>query len=302
MNKINTDDLLNNFTLLVKTERKITAQVLECLAEIDRRKVYLDRGFSNLHDFLVKEHGYSSGAAVRRVSAARLLQSVPEIKDNIETGSLNLSQLAAVNQALKAHQIGTGERIQNSAKAELLRKVQGKTHRETEVLIKQELGIEAPKIEKTVNHADESVTLTVTFTKDQFEQLQRARDLASHALPYGTWAEVITYLARKEIQRRKSNAPLPPKRWPTAAKSIKRQLLNQFDTCQFKDSLTGQVCGSRVRLQTEHIQPKWAGGSDDPSNLTVLCANHNRHKYQKQAGISSAASHKDPSSVDSAPS
>jgi 5-methylcytosine-specific restriction endonuclease McrA len=38
-------------------------------------------------------------------------------------------------------------------------------------------------------------------------------------------------------------------------------------------------------LQAEHIKPRWAGGEDNPENLTVLCAEHNRQKYREQAGI-----------------
>lgn len=38
-------------------------------------------------------------------------------------------------------------------------------------------------------------------------------------------------------------------------------------------------------LQIEHIKPIWAGGTDEPQNLTTLCANHNRYLYKKQSGL-----------------
>ncbi len=50
--------------------------------------------------------------------------------------------------------------------------------------------------------------------------------------------------------------------------------------CQWVDPVTGRKCGSTFQLQIDHRQPIWAGGTDDISNLQILCAAHNRAKYQ----------------------
>ncbi len=46
------------------------------------------------------------------------------------------------------------------------------------------------------------MTLTINFSKEQNSILEKALDLMSHALPDHKWADVITALAEKEIQRR----------------------------------------------------------------------------------------------------
>lgn len=56
-------------------------------------------------------------------------------------------------------------------------------------------------------------------------------------------------------------------------------------TCQFKDPVTQKTCRHQKFLQVDHIQPRWAGGTNEPSNLQVLCAQHNRYRYKIQAGL-----------------
>ena len=74
LNSLSNTQLFASFENLVRSERKVTAQVLECIAEIDRRKIYLEKNFTSLFDYLVKDLGYSPGAAMRRIDAARLLE------------------------------------------------------------------------------------------------------------------------------------------------------------------------------------------------------------------------------------
>lgn len=55
--------------------------------------------------------------------------------------------------------------------------------------------------------------------------------------------------------------------------------------CQYQDKKTQTVCGSKWRLNIDHIQPVWAGGTNEIKNLRLLCAKHNRHVYKKQSGL-----------------
>jgi 5-methylcytosine-specific restriction endonuclease McrA len=50
--------------------------------------------------------------------------------------------------------------------------------------------------------------------------------------------------------------------------------------CQYVDPKTERRRRSRFLLQTDHIVPIWAGGSNEPENLQLLCATHNRLKYK----------------------
>ena len=275
MRNLQNTELISQFKTLVASERKITSQVLQFIAEIDRRRLYLDLAYGSLYDFLVKGHGYSNGAAMRRIEAARLLREIPEVASQIQSGAVSLSQLSIIQRAAKEHRKETGQRLEPARKKELLLQIEGITQSQTEALVRTTLQIALPKIQpKPVYHRDESVTLTITLSKEQMVTVEKARQLLAHVVPGGEWPEVFEHLCRKEVEKRTVSKG-------HSAVAIKKQLLNKEACCQYVDMESGKKCDSTLRLELEHIRPRWAGGSDDAENLTILCAQHNRHRYRK---------------------
>ena len=88
---IKNNQLLLQIKNLVQKERQINIQVLQHLQEIEKRKLYLDRGFCGLFEYAVKELGYSHSAAYRRIKSIRLCRDIPQVASRIKTGSLNLT-------------------------------------------------------------------------------------------------------------------------------------------------------------------------------------------------------------------
>ncbi len=120
------------FENLVRNERKITGQVLECIAEIDRRKIYIEKGHTSLFDFLVKDFGYSPGAAMRRIDGARLLRELPEVAEKFENGSLTLSQATQVQRASRDLKKTKNEFISSEQKRNLIIQIENSSQKETE--------------------------------------------------------------------------------------------------------------------------------------------------------------------------
>jgi hypothetical protein len=278
LNALSDRDLLLQFEAVVRAERRLMARVLEFIAEIDVRKIYLERAHSSLFDFLVNEMGYSNAAAMRRISGARLLREVPSVMSQVSEGRLNLTQLSQVQQACRSYKAETGLNLETDVKADLISQIAGSTQRQTEAIIARKLELPPTRQDRSSRHWDDSVTLTVTFDKMQMANLEQTKDIVAHAVPDGKWASVISYLSERELSRR--------------AKSLDKQ---KFSTCQFKDPKTGRVCGAKTFLQIDHKQPRWAGGTDNPENLTVLCSAHNRYKYRQEAGITPARARSAPS-------
>jgi HNH endonuclease len=299
--KLSNPELFERFNKLVRTERKITHLVLECIAEIDQRKLYLQKSHSSLYDYLVNECGYSPSAALRRIASARLLRDVPEMAEKIESGVLNLSQLSKLQQAIRTVQKTENRKVEVIEKRELLAKIENTTQEKTELILAQELNLPVEVIDKTKRHRDESVTLTVTLSKEQMALLQKVGDVISHAVPEKKWAQVLTYLAQKELDRRtKVRLPKheqqnayevqdftsatevkPTKQRPAIPAEVKKSLLHPNARCEYKHR-NGKQCTNQRFLQIDHIQSWNRGGTHDPRNLQVLCGVHNRQKYQEQ--------------------
>lgn len=303
--KLSNMDLFARMGKLVQTERKITHLILECIAEIDKRKLYLDRAYPSLYEFLVKEYGYSPAAAYRRMESARLLREVPEVSEKIQNGALNLTQLSQVQQAVRAVQKTEDRKVDTSEKREVLKDIEFANQKATELALAKKWTLPVLPYELEKINRDESVTLTIHLNKEEAELLDKVKNMVSHSAPNQKWSDVLVYLAKKELKARtpkkvaasvtkKANkletkvgtesSVSPQKKSSSGVASltdIKKTILNKGH-CQYIDPITQNKCGSQKFLQVDHIYPLWAGGGNERSNLQVLCGQHNRHKYNRE--------------------
>src|SRR5437763_1098111 len=111
ISKLKNTELNEKVKALATEERHLTKVILEHIAEVDRRKLFLGMAYSSLFDYLTKEIGYSAGAAQRRIDAARLLQRIPEVSSQIDNGSINLAQISKLQKACRVMKKGSGETI-----------------------------------------------------------------------------------------------------------------------------------------------------------------------------------------------
>jgi len=201
LKSLSDNQILTGFGSAIKSERKSTHEVLSYVIEMESRRLYMP-SHTSLYNFMIEVHGYDRNAAWRRIAAARVLKEVPVISDKVESGALSLTQLSQVRTAILAVEKTESRKMEISEKEELLAKVEGFTSEQTELILAQELDLPVKVENKQKIHRDESVTLTVTLTKEQMVLFKQASDLISHAVPQGNWADVIAYLAQKEIDRR----------------------------------------------------------------------------------------------------
>ncbi|UOF01962.1 HNH endonuclease [Bdellovibrio reynosensis] len=327
---------------LVQKERKLLHLILEHIREIDSRKLYLEKAYSSIFEYLVKELGYSNSSAMRRLEAARLLREVPQIAEGIQKGSLNLSQIGELSRGIKEKE-KTGAKISAVQKQDLVSVIAGKTAQETQHEVARIFDLPVKDYDSQRVQKDESVRLEFTLSKEQYEKLLMCKDLAAHSLLQKNGCvslnDVIEFLANQYLDEKLkkpstklsvlksvSSRDLIPGSFSADSDSLNisaeltafklpmqndmqhsktailttdsevkrksvtpkfRRLIFERDRCcQYVDKRTGRKCRSSFALQVDHKTSQCAGGGNSLANLQLLCAQHNRVKYLKEANIS----------------
>lgn len=308
--QLSNQELDHHLAERISKEKEILSEILYLILEVDRRRLYLERAYPSLFEYLVKHHGYSAGSAHRRIEAARLMKDIPDLPARLESGSLNLTQVGLVQKAIKQTIRQNKTQVSKEEKVELIQNLQHKTFAESQTLVAQAFDFEIKAETKTQYQKDESVRVEVTFSKEQWQKVKQMQQLLSHSIPIGNdLVKTLEYLAEKVIKQKTmqknqssvskakmqnsdTNTPIikaDTRPVQITAKNIKasirKTILQRDQCCQFKDTLTQKLCGSKVFLQIDHLKPKWAGGNNLVENLQVLCAAHNRFKYQMQTGV-----------------
>ena len=92
-------ELLAQTGNLARVERHLQGAIIDHLAEIEARSLFLRRGFASLFEYAVRELGYSDAAAGRRLAAMRLCADNPQTRERLRDGSLSLSAAAELQWA-----------------------------------------------------------------------------------------------------------------------------------------------------------------------------------------------------------
>jgi hypothetical protein len=123
----------------------------------------------------------------------------------------------------------------------------------------------------------------LTVGHDFHAKLEEARDALSHAHPNASDGDILELALealleraakRKGLGTRRPKTPRPAKREHVPAHVLAAALERAGHCCEWSLA-SGGVCGSRRRLQPDHIQPLALGGTSELANIRILCAFHN---------------------------
>lgn len=204
---LSNDELLKRLNALTQKERTLQAEIIEYLREVDTRKLYRDLGYSSLFEYLTRGLKYSEGAAQRRIDAARLSASVPEVSAKLRTGELTLMSLARVQSVIRLEEKRTGKKLATSTKRHLVNEIAGKTAEEAQatlfaVLPEASLEFERLRKESLRPVDDENSRLSLILNEQLKRKLERVREVAARQLQnQGSWAELIELLVDEYLER-----------------------------------------------------------------------------------------------------
>ncbi len=225
-------ELLRETRNLVRHERHLQGAVIDHLAEIEARGLYLQRGFSSLFDYAVRELGYSDAAAARRIGAMRLCADQPDAREGLRDGSLTLSAAAELQWAFDRQRrrgsiSGTaaiapaGTPAADSAPAvplppaepepplvldavgrqKLVEEAAGKSARQVRRMLADLDPELAPPADRVRPLGDGRYELKATIDAECLQGLEQLRGLLSHVDPRMTMGQLVGRLVQEALDR-----------------------------------------------------------------------------------------------------
>jgi hypothetical protein len=92
--------IFSNGSRLRGAERAVLLKILRYLNEVERRRLYVPRGYASLYDFCTDFLKYSRTAAWRRIHATRCIERFPHVAELLRSGELTLTVAAMISRVL----------------------------------------------------------------------------------------------------------------------------------------------------------------------------------------------------------
>jgi hypothetical protein len=226
---ISDDELLSRVRVLASDECRATARLIEALAELDRRKLYLAQGCSSLFTYCTQVLHLSEHAAYSRIESARAARKFPAILNALQNGAITLTAVCLLAPLLTDQ--NHGQLIADSRhrskrdiedlvarmrpKADVATSVRklpvpGREEavtapiwssagtacaesatQQTDGQVPRALPVDAARPAVVVPLAPERYKIQFTASRETYEKLRRAQDLLRHAIPNGDPAAVF---------------------------------------------------------------------------------------------------------------
>jgi len=93
---LSTTELARGAEKLLSRERRYTAALIAHLAEISRRKGYLELGYKSLFDYCVRRLHLGKNSVWNRTQVANVSRRFPQVLEHLAEGKLSLSSLGVL--------------------------------------------------------------------------------------------------------------------------------------------------------------------------------------------------------------
>ena len=95
-------ELLGRLPLLVRAEQEATADVIEHLLEVERRRLYLEQACSSLNKYCEERLGYAEDAASKRARVAKLALVFSRTLEELRSGAIHRFVVGAETPSFRA--------------------------------------------------------------------------------------------------------------------------------------------------------------------------------------------------------
>jgi hypothetical protein len=302
--KFSDDQLFESLGKRFDFARENTHHILLHLKEIQSRALFAKRGFSNMYWMLIKHFRQSETSANQHLKALDLMLAVPSVEERLVSGDLNLSTLAMAQRQIKREEKLTGTTVTEAQKAEIVESITNKTMAQSEIELFKHLPETASNPANTERRISETATrMNLTVPDDVRDMMIRLKELWAHADPTMDNVEVMRRacklaLAKVDpVQKAKSNSKTKTQSATESVKHRGNERLKYYGVeydralweraksqCEFVDPKTGRRCGCKFGLEKEHVIPLGLGGTNELSNMELLCRTHNQLRARQAFG------------------
>ena len=296
------DRLLERTKELSGIEHHLEVVVIDHLREIQKRRLYLRRGFSSLFDYAVRELGYSDAAAWRRIKAMRLCADVAGVRERLQDGSMTLNAAAQLQHAFDRQErkkeraarsapggAGCGAAAQSQegsapkrkpapvldpvpvldseARRELVEQASGKSSREVMQMLAEvdpELAASADRVRPLGGGRWE---LKAVIDDECRRGLERLKGLLAHVDPHMTLGQLMGRLVREGLDRHDPARP-PRGRRAAPAKGAEQTSAPKTQAASARGADSAAPSAAKVSAQAaQAAQP-----GDEAADRTVTSA------------------------------
>jgi 5-methylcytosine-specific restriction endonuclease McrA len=318
------DVVLRGLKTLAATDLVTTADLLAHISEVDERRLYLPAACPSMLEYCVAVLRMSEDVALKRIRVARQARKYPRIYAAIADGRLNLTSVMLLAPHLTAGNADELLRAAElKSKSEVEKLVAARFPQGDVATVLVPIGTPlvfslAPEpVKESLPIADEVAARPVAQVAPEPVKQQRTRlkPLSSdrcelHATVSMHLSDQIAYaqalsdrpidvpqmleramddyvakLERRKFGRCVRSGPTRGSKNPRYVPSDVRRRVFDRDggQCTFV-SAAGRRCGSRSRLEFDHVEPLARGGKSTASNLRLCCRAHNQYLAECELG------------------
>ncbi len=259
-------------------EKEATTLLLHHIKEVDRRRLYSEWKFTSLFDWCVRELGLCEGSAHLRITAARLLEDIPELEEKIEQGSLNLSNISQVNQFCRENDIKDNEK-----KKGLLKEVENLSKKQAEAKLLGISGKSKPARESRRKVSSTISKVSILLSDETVQTMDEVRSLLGKNVSSDELIKLMAQSLKEKIEKDRFKQVEKPRATKGTKKGtrvisaeVKRQVYLRDRNCV--------NCGSKHDLNFDHRIPYSLGGDGSLGNIRLLCFNCNQRAWIASSG------------------
>jgi len=178
--KLNDVEFHLEFEKAAELDQATTNSILHFINDCERRKSYLDLGYSSIYDYCVRKLGYSSSTAGRYIQAARCIRANPEVLRMLEARDVSVTSICQFASILD-----------DENKESVLGRVKGASWRDVELVAREyrppvELRDRMMPVRAVTHDGVENMVFVQFLARDEYAAVfDDVRNLMPREMTYG---------------------------------------------------------------------------------------------------------------------